>query len=309
MPSRRIAACLNGVALIGLSLRLVAAAPTAPVPLWPGEPPVPEGAKPAPAGEEVDRTKPDDGLVAGRRLIRLGNVHTPTLEVRRPPTDRDTGASVLVCPGGGYYILAMDLEGTEVCDWLNSIGVTGVVLKYRVPRQGGPDRHPPALQDVQRAMGLLRANAKDWGLDPNRIGVMGFSAGGHLAAAASTLHGQRTYARVDAADDQPCRPDFTLLVYPAYLAEKGGSTLVADVPVNATTPPAFVVMAQDDGVRVENAMAYASALMAAKVPCELHVYPRGGHGYGLRRTELPVTRWPERAEDWMRERGWLAKPK
>jgi acetyl esterase/lipase len=295
------------LATLLLAGRMAAAEPLT-MPLWPGEPPLPAGSTPAPEGQEKDLSKPNDGRIAGRTVIRLGNVRTPTLTVHRPPADRDTGAAVLICPGGGYRILALDLEGTEVCEWLNSIGVTGVVLKYRVPRANGEaDRHPPALQDSQRAMGLIRQHAKEWGIDAKRVGVLGFSAGGHLAAATSTQFEGRSYARVDAADDLPSRPDFTVLVYPGYLADKATGALFPDLAIPASTPPAFVVMTQDDPVRVENAYAYAQGLLKAKVPCELHVYPRGGHGYGLRPTELPVTHWPERAAEWLRERGLLEK--
>ncbi len=263
----------------------------------------------APKAPERDLTKPDEGLIAGRRLIRLGNVWEPTLAVYKPAPDKDTGTSVLVCPGGGYHILALDLEGTEVCEWLNSVGVTGVLLKYRVPRREGREKHEPALQDAQRAMGLMRQHAKEWGLDPARMGVLGFSAGGHLAASLSNNHGQRTYPRVDAADDLSCRPDFAVLVYPGYLTEaEKGDAVAADLPVSTNTSPTFIVMAQDDPVRPENAIGYAAELQRKKVPMELHLYPKGGHGYGLRRTELPVTAWPEVATEWMRQNRWLQRP-
>ena len=269
--------------------------------LWPG--PIPGETNALPA--EADLTKPTDGLVAGRRLIRLGNVSHPTLSIHRPPAEIDTGASVLVCPGGAYHILALDLEGTEVCEWLNRIGVTGVVLKYRVPRRAGLEKHAAPLQDAQRALGLLRHRAAEWKLDPERIGVLGFSAGGHLSATLSTTP-KRTYPRQDAADDVSCRPNFTVLVYPAYLAqEKQPDHLVPECPVDAETPPAFVVMTQDDPVKVECATVYAAALRAAKVPSELHLFPKGGHGYGLRRTDLPVTGWTDLAGAWLKAGGFL----
>ncbi|MCC6234622.1 MAG: alpha/beta hydrolase [Verrucomicrobiales bacterium] len=272
-----------------------------PQPLWPGRAP----GETKEVGPEVDITKPTDQLIAGRRLIRLGQVGQPTLEVFRPPAGRETGAAVLVCPGGAYHILALDLEGTEVCEWLNSNGVTAVLLKYRVPRREGLEKHAAPLQDAQRAMGLIRQNATAWGIDPKRMGVLGFSAGGHLAATVSVTP-DRTYPRVDAADDLPSRPDFTVLVYPAYLTVKEeNDRLAPELPLNAQTPPTFLVMAQDDPVRVENALFYSLALKQAGVPMELHLYPSGGHGYGLRRTELPVTSWPDRVADWMKASGWL----
>jgi len=270
--------------------------------LWPGEPPSEKGV----FGEEQDMTKPTDNLVAGRRLIRLGNVTKPTLTVYRPPAAKDNGAAVLVCPGGAYSILALDLEGTEVCEWLNSIGVTGLLLKYRVPKREGLEKHTVALQDAQRAMGLARQRANEWGFDAQRLGVLGFSAGAHLAASVSTHDRQRTYAPMDDADRIDCRPDFTVLIYPAYLTVKEqGDKVAPDLPVTTNTPPTFIAMAQDDPVRVETALFYALALKQANVPVELHVYPSGGHGYGLRRTEDLVTTWPDRVRDWLLSRGWL----
>jgi acetyl esterase/lipase len=270
--------------------------------LWPTGAPGEKGN----LGEEKDTTKPSDNLVAGKRLIRLGNVSKPTISIYRPPADKDTAAAVLVCPGGGYNILAMDLEGTEVCEWLNSIGVTGVLLKYRVPKREGLERHTAPLQDAQRAMGLIRQNAAAWKLDSKRIGVLGFSAGGHLAAAASCNYERRSYPPVDDADAQNCRPDFAVLVYPAYLTVKADADRVApELPITTNTPPTFITISMDDPVRVENAMFYSLALKEAKVPVELHVYAKGGHGYGLRRTQEPVTTWPERLSDWMQSRGIL----
>jgi acetyl esterase/lipase len=271
--------------------------------LWPGTAPGDTGA----IGEENDVTKPSDNLVVGKPVIRLGNVSKPTIAIYRPPSDKDTGSAVLVCPGGGYNILAMDLEGTEVCAWLNSIGVTGVLLKYRVPKRAGLPPHAAPLQDAQRALGMIRHRAKDFGLDPNRLGVLGFSAGGHLAAALSNNYQQRNYAKVDDADETSCRPDFALLIYPAYLTlAKENDKLAPEMTVTTNTPPTFVVMAADDPVRVENALCYSLALKKEKVPVELHVYSKGGHGYGLRlNKELPVTSWPERATDWLRVRGLL----
>lgn len=277
-----------------------------PVNLWPGKAPGDTTTLPP----EADLTKTNENFIAGRRLIRLGNVSTPTLTVYKPAPEKDTGAAVLVCPGGGYNILAYDLEGSEVCEWLNSIGVTGVLLKYRVPRRPGLPGHTAPLQDAQRAMGMIRAQAKELGIDPNRLGVLGFSAGGHLAAVLSNNHTERTYAVVDDADKLSCKPDFAVLVYPAYLTQKDkGDILAPEMTVSATnTPPTFLVMTQDDGVRVETALFYYLALKNAKVPGELHIYPKGGHGYGLRRTEVTVTTWPDRVADWMKASGFLKRP-
>ena len=284
------------------SLASMCAADLPVIPLWPGPVPGETNA----IGEEKDTTKPTDGKVAGKTVVRLGNVSKPTLTVYSAPKDKDTGAAVVVFPGGGYNILAMDLEGTEVCEWLNSIGVTGVLFKYRVPKRAGLEKHAAALQDAQRAVGLVRSRAKEFGIDPHRVGVLGFSAGGHLAAALSSSASQRTYQKVDDADDVSCRPDFSILVYPAYLTLKEKNDAInPETAVSSNTPPTFIAMTQDDPVRIENVLFYSVALKQEKVPFELHVYPKGGHGYGLRRAENPVTAWPDRAAEWMKSRGLL----
>lgn len=287
-----------------LAATLCRGAEPVPIRLWPGIAPGDKGDLPP----EKDTTGPKGDLIAGKRVIRLGNVSDPTISVYRPHADKDTGAAVLVCPGGGYYILAMDLEGTEVCEWLNSVGVTAVLLKYRVPRREGRPYNEAPLQDAQRAMGLIRAHASEWGIDPKRVGVLGFSAGGNLSAALCAANATRSYPRVDDADDASCRPDFQVLIYPGYLVVEGGGTWInPDVAVTGATPPTFLAMAQDDPVGVENVLGYALELKKAKVPMELHVYPTGGHGYGLRRTKDFVTSWPDRAADWLGSRGLLTK--
>src|SRR4051812_29243065 len=194
----------------------LASEPIKVIELWNGPAPGDKGD----IGEEGDTTKPTDRPVAGKPVIRLGHVSKPTISLYRPPAAKDTGAAVVVCPGGAYQILAMDLEGTEVCDWLNSIGVTGVLLKYRVPKRAGLEKHTAALQDAQRALGIVRSKAKEWNLDPKRIGILGFSAGGHLVAALSNNYEQRTYPKVDDADAVSCRPDFAIVIYPGYLVVK-----------------------------------------------------------------------------------------
>jgi acetyl esterase/lipase len=273
-----------------------------PIPLWPKGAPDEKGN----VGEEHDTTKPNDGLVASQRVIRLGNVSQPTLTLYRPAKEKDSGAAVVVCPGGGYSILAMDLEGTEICEWLNSIGATGVLLKYRVPARPGDEKHILPLQDAQRALGLVRFHAKQWNLEPNRIGVVGFSAGGHLTAYLSTHFDKRAYEPVDEADQVSCRPDFSMPIYPAYLVLKDqDNKLAPDLNVTANTPPTFLIQAEDDGIHVENSLFYYLALKKAKVPAELHLYASGGHGYGLRPSAQTVTTWPKRAEEWMRGLGVL----
>ncbi|MFM8468600.1 MAG: alpha/beta hydrolase [Limisphaerales bacterium] len=303
-------AVLAVLTLCAAPISVPAAAPV-PIPLWPKEVP---GEKEK-LGEEKDTSTEKSGKVAGRPLIRLGNVSQPTITIFRAPKDKDTGAAVIVCPGGGYSILAYDLEGSEVCEWLNSIGVTGVLLKYRVPKRPGLEKHTAALQDAQRAVGLVRARAAECGVDPKRIGMLGFSAGGHLAAAASTNYEKRTYEPVDEADKVSCRPDFALLIYPAYLSVKAkdkekeaeAEPIAPELPITANTPQTFLTMTEDDGVRVEGPIYYYLALKRAKVAAEMHLYPTGGHGYGLRPSEHGVTTWPQRAGEWMKTRGLLVK--
>lgn len=240
---------------------------------------------------------------------RLTDVSVPTITVYKPAEEKDTGAAVLICPGGGYHILAMDLEGTEVADWLNSIGVTGIVLKYRVPRRKEQEKHVAPLQDAQRAMSLVRQHAADWGIAEDRIGILGFSAGGHLAATASTNFDRRAYDPIDETDRIGCRPDFTVLIYPAYLTGEGAQSsgeLAPEIRVSAETPPVFFVHAGDDHISPENSIAMYLALKRAGVPAELHVYGSGGHGFGLRPTQHPCSAWPQSCQRWLRSQGLLS---
>jgi acetyl esterase/lipase len=248
---------------------------------------------------EVDATTAKDNLVAGKPVIRLANVSNPTITLYAPK-GKNPGAAVVVFPGGAYRIIAIDLEGTEVCEWLNSIGVTCVLLKYRVPDSGPYPKSRAALEDAQRALGMVRAHAAEWHIDPQRIGVLGFSAGAHLAAALSTHFDQRLYDSVDAADQLSCRPDFAVIVYPGYLALSAQNFAPnAEIRVTEKTPPSFIVQTEDDPVHVENSTVYFLALKNAGVPVEMRLYAQGGHGYGLRRTELPVTAWPQSVEGWL----------
>jgi acetyl esterase/lipase len=283
----------------------LAAAESTPIPLWPGTAPGEKGV----LGPERDTTKTTDGLVAGKPVIRLGPVSNPSMTLYRAAAAANTGATVVVFPGGGYSILAMDLEGTEVCQWLNTLGVNCALVKYRVPVRAGLPRYGPPLQDAQRAVGIVRHRAAEWSLDAKRIGVLGFSAGGHLVAALSTNFDTRTYDAVDEADKVSCRPDFTLLIYPAYLTSKSdqGPQLAAELKVTANTPPSFLIQAEDDSVGVENSLVYYAALRTARVPAEAHLFPIGGHGYGLRSTQKPITGWPRFAEPWLRSLGVLSK--
>ncbi len=267
---------------------------------------------PGPAPGETGKVGPEKFLDANPRdkkpVKRLTNVSKPTITVYRPAKDKDTGAAVVICPGGGYHILAWDLEGEEVAAWLNSIGVTGIVLKYRVPRRPGqaPDKPPIGpLQDAQRALSLVRSKGADWHLDPKRIGILGFSAGGHLTAAAATNFDRRAYPAVDDIDKVSCRPDFAVLVYPAYLTVKDKDELAPDIRVRKDCPPMFFAHASDDGVKADNSVLMYLALKRAGVPAELHVYSRGGHGFGLRPSPNPCSTWPQRCADWLRSQGFL----
>jgi acetyl esterase/lipase len=274
------------------------------LPLWPNGAP---GAQPS-SGPEIYTTTAKDNRPAGKPVIRLSNVSTPTLTLYAPK-GKNTGAAVVVFPGGGYRILAIDLEGTEVCDWLNSIGVSCILVKYRVPESGPYPKSSAPLQDAQRAFGIVRSHAGEWHIDPHRLGVRGFSAGAHLAAALSTHFNQRIYDAMDAADSLSCRPDFAVIVYPGYLALADQNYAPnPDIHPTDQTPPTFLVQAEDDPVHVENAVVYFLALKNAKVPAELHIYAQGGHGYGLRRTALPVTTWPQSVEIWLHTIQVLSQP-
>jgi len=273
-------------------------------PIWPGV--IPDAIPPA--GPEIDTTTSKDALIAGKPVIRLGNVAVPTMTVY-PPKGKNTGVAVVVFPGGGYRILAIDLEGTEVCDWLTSSGITCVLLKYRVPDSGPYPKSPAALEDAQRTVGLVRFHASEWHINPQKIGVLGFSAGGHLAAALSTHYSQRLYKAVDMADEVSCRPDFAVVIYPGYLALADKNfELNPDIHVTSDTPPTFLLQTEDDRVaHVESSLRYYEALKAAGVPVEMHLYTEGVHGYGLRRTKLPVTGWPQLVDVWLRTIGMVGE--
>jgi acetyl esterase/lipase len=275
-----------------------------PMALWPHGAPGPT----TNLGPEIDISKPGEDLIAGRSIIRLRNVTNPTITVYPAPKDKNTGAAVVVCPGGGYEILALDLEGTEVCQWLNSIGVTGILLKYRVPSaRPNQEKYMAPLQDAQRALSLTRSHAVEWKIDPKRIGILGFSAGGHLSAVASCRFDDRAYGATDEADRLSCRPDFAVIIYPGYLADQEHDDAVsAELTVTSNTPPTFLIQTEDDPVRVENSVAYFLALKKARVGAEMHLFASGGHGYGLRPSDKAVSGWPRLAEQWMRYNGILA---
>ena len=270
------------------------------VPIWPGA--VPD-AQPVAGPEDAVTVKE---LVAGRSWIEVDKVSRPTMTVYSPK-GTNTGAAVVVFPGGGYQILAIDLEGTEGCDWLTSRGITCVLLKYRVPGEGSYPKsgaYPKsslALEDAQRTVGLVRFHAPEWHIDPHKIGVLGFSAGGHLVAAMSTHFNKRLYPTVDAADKESCRPDFAVALYPGHMLENTSRDFALN-PASCHQSDAAYVFAAGDGRpcgRVKNSLVYYAALKKAGVPVEMHLYSHGGHAFGLRRTKLPITVGPS----WWR-RGW-----
>jgi acetyl esterase/lipase len=281
------------------------------VPIWPGV--VPD-ARPAKGPEGASMTGAGS-LVAGKPWVEVKDVSQPTMTVYSP-VGRNTGAAVVVFPGGGYEILAIDLEGTEACDWLTSRGITCVLLKYRVPApRSAPDwgafpQSPMALEDAQRTVGLVRFHAKEWHIDPHKIGVLGFSAGGHLVAAMSTHFERRLYSPVDAADNESCRPDFAVALYPGHLwIDDKKFELNQDIRTRITTqtPPTFLLQNEDDDVdNVNDSLVYYIALKNAGVPVEMHLYAQGGHAFGLRRTKFPVTAWPQLVETWLESIGVIS---
>jgi len=276
--------------------------------IWPGA--IPD-AQPVPAPETAQTSK---GTIAGKTMVKVVNVTRPTMTVYSPK-GRNTGVAVVVFPGGGFEILAMDLEGTEVCDWLTAKGITCILLKYRVPSPPYDwhcDCRPHdfmvprlALDDAQRTMGLVRLHAKQWHIDKHKIGVLGFSAGGFLVAEISTHFKRRLYAPVDAADSESARPDFAIGIYPGHLATHDDK-LNPNVPMSPDIPPTFLLQAWDDPVdEICNSTVYVRALDDAGVPAEVHLFTKGGHAFGLRRTEHPVAMWPSLVANWLKEIGVL----
>jgi len=276
--------------------------------IWPGLPP---GGHAVPDSESIG-TAPKP--VARKPWVYVGNVSRPTLTVYSPQ-GQNTGAAIIVFPGGGYQILAIDLEGTEVCDWLRSRGITCILLKYRVPNAGAlwnqlcgcflNTKSSLALEDAQRTLGLVRLHAAEWRIDPHKVGVLGFSAGGHLVAAVSTHFEQRVYPVVDAADQESCRPDFAVALYPGHLLiDYEKLELNPNIRVTRNTPPTFLAQAENDDVdNVNNSLVYYAALKKAGVSVEMHLFPEGGHSFGLRPTKDPITEWPQLVEKWLRAIG------
>lgn len=286
------------LSLVLLSLSPAAfAEPTDPIPLWPDGVP-----------GEADLEMPEEkSEIRGDKQVQIiSQVSTPTLTWYA--ADDPNGAAVVVCPGGGYQVLAYDHEGKQVCEWLNSLGVSAALLKYRVPRRKGIPKHRAPLQDVQRTIGMVRMRADEWRVDPERIGVLGFSAGGHLAASSLTSDGARAYERDPETEAENCVPNFGLLIYPAYLLrDDNPDELVPEIEITDATPPAFLAVAHDDRKWAEGSARFYIEMARKQRPAELHIFARGGHGFGFAETEEEIRRWPELAAKWMETQGLLGR--
>jgi acetyl esterase/lipase len=274
--------------------------------LWPGKTPGDAGIK----GAETSRIH-QSPLVGPTKLIT--NVTKPTLTIYQPARGKNTQTAMVICPGGGYWDLYWELEGEEVAAWLNSVGITGIILKYRCPRRPGDVRGEPPLGpqlDAQRAVSLVRSRGAEWGIDKNRIGIVGFSAGGHLALATATNFAKRTYEPIDAIDQVSCRPDFAVCCYSGYLKPKDKDGIRSDIHIPADTPPIFLAHASDDresygGSISENSVFMYLALKRAGIPAELHVYATGDHDFGVRQNQKLPSSWPQLCVNWLRSRGLL----
>lgn len=286
-------------------LRAANAAEPLVVEVWPGNP----------AGDaaQIGEEKWLDPRPGDKWQKWVTNVTKPTLTIYRPASEKDNGAAALICPGGGYHALMWDLEGEEVAQWLNSLGVTGMILKYRCPRRPGDTKGVPApgpLKDAQRAMSLVRSRASEWKIDPNRIGMIGFSAGGHLVGATATNFAKRAYQPVDKIDEISCRPDFGIMAYSGYFYEFDKKELSPTVPIITNTPPLFFVHATDDRVsEVDHSVMFYLALKRAGIPSEMHLYSQGGHGFGVRQDGGPCAGWTRTCAEWLDRNGMLKPAK
>ena len=264
--------------------------------VWPGKPPGETKEMEA----EMEVTKGGPKIVAGKPIYLVTNVSKPELAVYRPTQESNTGVAVIICPGGGHNLLAYDLEGTEIAQWLNTLGITGIVLKYRVPFRNPDFKGLAALQDAQRSISVVRTRCKELGIETNKIGIMGFSAGGEVAARTSLQFKDRKYDKTDTADETSCRPDFSMLIYPAYLVKD--NALLEELKPFVDAPPAFMVHAWDDNVTPLSSLCLATELKKVGVSTELHLFALGGHGYGMRHVDgMPVTDWTSQAAPWLKK--------
>ena len=307
---RTIASVSLLICLSAFSAGALAVDPPLVVDIWPGKAPDDAGI----AGEEKFIELKVGGKpyeVAGKPTHWITNVRKPTLTIYPAPKDNNTGVAMLICPGGGYHNLGWDVEGEEVAAWLNSIGITGIIVKYRCPRRPGDVVGEPPLgplKDAQRAVSLVRGKASEWGIDPKKIGIVGFSAGGHLAGATATNFDRRTYEPIDDVDKVSCRPDFAVMLYSGYFKVKGKDELSPTIRAPAGIPPLFIVHASDDRIsEVEHSVTMYLAMKRAGAPVELHVYATGGHGFGVRKLDQPCAGWTQRCIEWMRN-GEILKP-
>jgi len=307
----RYLSIISLVTWIGVAWPTAAAEPPQVVELWPGSPPDENGK----IGPERSRLSPqlDRKQVEVTEPTRMiTDVTKPSITIYRPAKDKQTGTAILICPGGGYWNLYWQLEGEEVAAWLNSLGVTGIILKYRVPRRPDePEREPARrpLQDAQRAVRLVRSKARAWGIDPRRIGIVGFSAGGHLAIATATGFDQRSYEPIDDLDQTGCRPDFAIAVYSGYLKAKDKDELATGLRIPAGTPPVFLAHGGEDIVSSpEHSVFMYLALKRAGVPAELHIYATATHDFGVRSSGHPYSTWTESCARWLRDQGFLTPP-
>jgi len=289
---------------------LVAANQPIVVPIWPGKVPGDLGI----SGEEKFIQLQVAGKpyqVAGKSTKWLTNVTKPALTVYPPPQDKNTGLAMLICPGGGYHNLGWDVEGEEVAEWLNSVGMTGIILKYRCPRRPGDVKGEPPLGpliDAQRAMSLLRSNAKQWQIDPAKIGMIGFSAGGHLVGATATNFHKRAYQPIDDIDKISCRPDFAIMLYSGYFKLKDKDELSPTIGLPAGIPPLFLVHATDDPIsEVDNTIKMYLAMKHVGASAEMHIYSSGGHGFAVRKVDQLCATWTDRCLEWLRTQGFLEK--
>lgn len=282
------------------------------VELWPGQPPDEAGSSIGPERVRMSPALDRKQVEVTEPTRMITGVTKPTLTIQRPAKDKDTGTALLICPGGGYWDLYWQLEGEEVADWANSLGMTGIILKYRVPRRPGePEREPARrpLQDAQRAVSRVRSRAAEWGIHPQRIGIVGFSAGGHLAIATATSFDQRTYAPLDDVDKVSCRPDFAIPVYSGYLKAKDRDELAPGLRVPTNTPPVFLAHGGADIISgPENSVLMYLALQRAGVPAELHIYAGAAHDFGVRASDQPCSTWTESCAHWLRHQGFI-KPR
>ena len=282
------------------------------VALWPGQAPDETGGigpEKIVMSPKLNRKKVE--VTESTRMVT--NVTKPTITIYRPARMKDTGTAVLICPGGGYWNLYWQLEGEEVAAWLNTLGVTGIILKYRVPRRRGEPEAIPArrpLQDAQRAVSLVRSKATDWGIDTQRIGIVGFSAGGHLAIATATNFDKRAYEPVDAIDKANCRPNFAIAVYPGYLKAKDKNELAPGLRIPPRTPPIFLAHGGSDIISPpEHSLVMYAALRRAGIPAELHIYANAAHDFGVRPSDQPCSTWTKACAQWLRHEGFLGNDK